>query len=95
MVKNDTEKVIKNLIHDESIIVWHDYAVNPEMIRFEVLAAILDGTPKEFHSYLYHVSNTKSAILFKEKLEAKALEGPVTPEFYYKIRANYQLLDND
>ena len=49
MVRNDTAKVFQSLFHSGSTVVWHDYAFNPEKIRFEVLAGILDGCPTEFH----------------------------------------------
>ncbi len=95
MVKNDTEKVFQHLIHDKSVVVWHDYAINPEKVRFEVLSAILDGTPRNYHPFLYHVANTKSAVLYKEKFESRILEEPVTPKSFYQIQAKYQMIDND
>src|SRR5690606_41176729 len=58
---SDTENVFKHLIHENSIIVWHDYAYNPEKVRFEVMQGILDGIPKKFHSNIYHVANTMCA----------------------------------
>lgn len=51
-VKNDTEQIFKHLVHDQSIIVWHDYAYNPEKLRPEILAAILDGTPDKYKKHL-------------------------------------------
>ena len=66
-VLNDTKKVFQHLIHDQSVVVWHDYAYHPEKVRFEVLSAILDGTPVEFHQHLYQVSNTMSAIFHQRK----------------------------
>jgi predicted O-methyltransferase YrrM len=64
-VKSDTEKVFKHLVHDKSIIVWHDYAYNPEKPRPEVLAAILDGVEIKNHKYLYHVANTLCAVFIR------------------------------
>lgn len=63
-VLNDTLKVISGLIHEKSIIVWHDYAYNPENIRYEVFAAILDGCGPQFYSNLYHIANTMCAIYY-------------------------------
>jgi predicted O-methyltransferase YrrM len=63
-VLNDTRKVIASLIHEKSVIVWHDYAYNPENVRHEVYAAILDGTAPGFRSNLYHVANTLCAIYY-------------------------------
>jgi predicted O-methyltransferase YrrM len=61
-VRNDTLKVVSHLIHEHSIIVWHDYAYNPEKVRYEVFAAILDGLPADYHQRLFHVANTICAI---------------------------------
>lgn len=63
-VLNDTRKVIADLIHEKSVIVWHDYAYNPEKVRYEVFAAILDGCGQDFHSNLYHVANTLCAVYY-------------------------------
>jgi predicted O-methyltransferase YrrM len=84
-VKSDTKKVFEHLIHEDSIVVWHDYGITPEDIRFEVFAAILDGTPQLYHDYLYHVAHTKSAIFYRHKMETSKLEHPVSPEFYYSV----------
>jgi len=66
-VKTDTRQVFKLLRNENSIIVWHDYARNPEQVRYEVLAGILDGCPAEFRNNLYHVSNTLCAVFTKKK----------------------------
>ena len=84
-VKNDTEKVFKNLIHDKTIVVWHDYAHSPETIRYEVLAGIVDGLPGDFRNNLYHVSNTLCAIFIREKIKSKMLQTPVKPNKKFRI----------
>ncbi len=66
-VKTDTSNVFKLLRNEHSIIVWHDYARNPEQIRYEVMAGILDGSPAEFRNRLFHVSNTLCAIYTQKK----------------------------
>ncbi len=66
-VKSDTQNVFKLLKNDKSIIVWHDYSFDPVTPRHSVIAAILDGVPKEEHQHLYHVSNTLCAIYLKDK----------------------------
>lgn len=84
-VKNDTEKVFAHLLHEESIVVWHDYAHNPEKIRFEVLAGILDALPKEKHKNLYHVGNTLTAIYTKKQLNTAPLDPPVKPKHVFQV----------
>lgn len=85
MVKHDTEQVFKHLVHDKSIVVWHDYAYNPEKIRYEVFKAILDGTPKEFHKNLYHPQNTMCAVFSRENYKTSTFESPKTPEFLFEV----------
>jgi predicted O-methyltransferase YrrM len=85
-VKNDTEKVFKHLIHDTSIIVWHDYAYNPEKLRPEVIVGILDGTPVEFRENLYSISNTMCAIFIRGQFETSNFETPITPNKIFKIK---------
>jgi len=79
-VKNDTEKIFKHLIHDDTIVVWHDYAYNPEAMRPEVFAGILDGLPENYRKNLYHVSNTMCAIYTKKKLRTTQFNSLSTPK---------------
>ncbi|MDR0792100.1 MAG: class I SAM-dependent methyltransferase [Chitinophagaceae bacterium] len=84
-VKSDTQKVFQYLLHENSIVVWHDYAYSPEEVRFEVFNAILDGVPKEYHSNLYHVANTLCAIFIKGNFKTETPTEPVLPNFTYHI----------
>ena len=84
-IKKDTTNILQNIIHDDSIIVWHDYAFSPEMIRYEVLAAILDSIPKEKHGYLYHVSNTMCAVYIPKKMDTYPLQQISTPRHTFSI----------
>lgn len=84
-VLQDTKNIMKYLVHEKSIIVWHDYGNTPEDIRFEVLAAILDGTRTEFHSRIFHVGHTKCAIMINRPLEYKKPSFPVVPEIYFEV----------
>lgn len=84
-VVSDTKKVFENLIHANSIVVWHDYAFNPEKVRFELMHAILDGVPKEFHSNLYHVANTMCAIFVKGSFESNYLQAYNNPIVTFKV----------
>ncbi len=85
MVKNDTEKVFGSLVHENSVVVWHDYAHNPEKIRYEVLRGIMDGTPSMFHQNLYHVANTLCAVFLPGNFQTKKFESPKTPEHLFEV----------
>jgi hypothetical protein len=83
VVKSDTEKVFEHLVHDESIVVWHDYGFQPDQVRFEVMAAILDGVGPERAGRIYHVAHTKSAIYTGKTLPSEPACFPAIPEEYF------------
>jgi predicted O-methyltransferase YrrM len=85
MVKHDTEKVFQHLVHEETVVVWHDYAYNPEKIRYEVFRAILDALPEELHHNLYHPQNTMCAIFTRKKYKTTNFESPKKPEFLFEV----------
>lgn len=85
MVRNDTEKVFANLLHAESVVVWHDYGYSPETVRYEVFSAILDGLPKEKHGRLYHVANTMCAVYLPKSMQTRAFESLQTPEILFEV----------
>lgn len=90
-VKADTIHAVDLLRDQHSIIVWHDYAMNPEMIRWSVFAGILDGLPQSMHHRLFHVSNTLCAIYLPESIQEIHVEGlkPLhiyeKPDHYFEI----------
>lgn len=86
MVKNDTQKVFEHLIHENSIVVWHDYAHTPEEVRGEVMAGIFEGVPEEERKHLYHVSNTMCAIYIKGDFETYTLEYPESPRKRFEVQ---------
>jgi hypothetical protein len=61
-ILNDTRKVFEYLVHDLSVVVWHDYTYFREQVRWEVLAGILDGTDPLIREQLFFVPRTKCAI---------------------------------
>lgn len=93
-VKSDTEKVFEHLIHENSIIVWHDYAFNPEKVRFEVMQGILDGMPKELHKNIYHVANTQCAIFIRGDFKSTKLEQYQNPKLIFEISLKSKLVDS-
>ncbi|HAF30462.1 MAG TPA: class I SAM-dependent methyltransferase [Bacteroidales bacterium] len=84
-VKNDTLRVFEHLVHENTIVVWHDYGFSPEKIRYEVLAAILDGLPEEKHKNLYSISNTLCAIYSPKKLNADFPMYPIIPKKKFRL----------
>lgn len=85
VVRRDTENVFRHLVHDRTVVVWHDYGFHPDRVRFEVMAGILDGAGEGRTGRIYHVAHTKCAIFTGEKLEADAADFPVIPEEYYRL----------
>ena len=85
-IKNDTEKIFTHLVHEKSIVVWHDYAWQPGNIRFETLAGILAGIPAKFRQNLYTVSNTLCAIYYPAGLEADEQKPVAFPENVFEVR---------
>jgi hypothetical protein len=86
VVKSDTEKVFRHLVHEESVVVWHDYGFHPDQVRFEVMAAILDGVGPERRGKVYHVAHTKSAIFTGKTHPSRPADFPVIPEEYYEVQ---------
>ena len=85
MVKNDTQKVFGNLVHENSVVVWHDYARNPETIRYEVLAGILQGCPASCHGHIFHIAHTLCAVYLPGKSGGECLDIPVEPGGSFKV----------
>jgi predicted O-methyltransferase YrrM len=82
-LKSDTEMVFKYLVHENSIVVWHDYGFHPDTIRYEVMAAILDGVGSERADRIYHVAHTKTAIWTGKSIPSTPADFPVVPKEYY------------
>ncbi|MEA3463010.1 MAG: class I SAM-dependent methyltransferase [Bacteroidota bacterium] len=83
VVKSDTENIFRHLVHEKSIVVWHDYGFHPDQVRYEVMSAILDGVGPERADRIYHVAHTKSAIFTGEKMPSGPADFPVVPESYF------------
>lgn len=85
MVLSDTKKVFEHLLHENSIVVWHDYAYSPQKIRYEVFQAILDAVGKENHQYLYHPKNTMCAVFTKDQLKTTAFDDMEFPNKIFNL----------
>lgn len=84
-VVTDTKNVFKLLKNENSIIVWHDYGFDPDKVRHEVLSAILEGTPKEYHKNLYHVSNTMCAVFMRGNFNTRITQRHEYPNKIFKV----------
>jgi predicted O-methyltransferase YrrM len=82
-IKSDTINVFRHLVHEKSIVVWHDYGFHPDRVRFEVMAAILDGIGPQRRDLVYHVAHTKCAIYTGKKLGSVPADFPHIPESYF------------
>ncbi len=87
MVKKDTESVFRHLVHDNSMVVWHDYGFSPEKIRNEVYAGILAGLPASKRGSLYHVSNTKCAVYLPGNWKTHEFITPQEPDYTFTVQA--------
>jgi predicted O-methyltransferase YrrM len=85
MVRNDTEKVFSHLADENSVVVWHDYASNPETVRYEVLAGILHGCPKSIHQHIFHIANTLCAVYLPGNTGGRNLDAPVEPSGSFRV----------
>ena len=84
-VRKDTETAFGLLKSDRSIIVWHDYGLDPETIRWDVMGAILDGTPEGKRKHIYHVSNTLCAVYLPDDFATHQLVPYEKPQKYFEI----------
>jgi hypothetical protein len=85
-VKSDTQNVFRLLRDENSIIVWHDYAIQYEHIDWNVFAGILDGAPPEKRGQIYHVANTLCAIYTSKPVKAFRRVYPAVPDKEFSIR---------
>jgi predicted O-methyltransferase YrrM len=84
-IVSDTRNVFNHLAHEETVVVWHDYGFHPDRVRFEVMAAILEGAGPDRAGMICHVAHTKCAIFTGKRLEARQPEFPVLPEESYEL----------
>ena len=84
-VLKDTETAFSLLKDEKSIIVWHDYTVGPEIIRYEVFRGIWEGTPEEKRKHLYKVANTQCAVYYPYEVKSKLVDYPQKPEVNFEV----------
>jgi predicted O-methyltransferase YrrM len=79
-VLSDTRNAFDHLAHQGTVVVWHDYGYHPDRVRFEVMAAILDGAGPERAGRIYHVAHTKCAVYTGQEYPSRPAEFPMLPE---------------
>jgi predicted O-methyltransferase YrrM len=94
-IVSDTKNMLEIMCHDDTIIVWHDYAYTPEIIRYETLAAILDACPDRLHRQLYHVENTICAILYRKEIESAPFVKYAPPKHIFHVNFQIEQLKPD
>jgi len=94
-VKKDTQTAFSIIKSDESIIVWHDYAVSPETIRWDVMNGILDGCPLEKRNHIFHISNTLCAVYIKDKFVVENLKQYALPNKKFKVTVEMKEVGSD
>jgi len=85
-VRSDTVNLFTHLVHEKSVVVWHDYGFHPDQVRYEVMAAILDGIGPERAGMVYHVAHTKCAIYTGRTLSSSPADFPAEPGSYFSTR---------
>ncbi len=86
-VVSDTRNAFKLLRDEKSVLVWHDCMVMYEQPRWDVMAAILDGTPKERRASVFHISNTLCAVCLpiNHRLESSVSQFPARPNKCFSV----------
>jgi predicted O-methyltransferase YrrM len=84
-IAKDTQNAFRLLKDDNSVIVWHDYGLGTETTRFNVLAGILDGCPKENIKHLYRVSHTLCAIYTRKEFKASYVKPNSKPGVSFEV----------
>jgi hypothetical protein len=94
-VKSDTQKVFSLLKNEQSIIVWHDYAMEYEVVNWEVFLGIMEGAPKEARSKIYHIANSLCAIYTNEKLKTYPSVFPNYPTKKFTVRIKAEKINSN
>ena len=82
-IVSDTRNIFRHLVHDHSIVIWHDYGFHPDKIRYEVMAAILDGAGPDRADHIYHVAHTKCAFYSGKAFSSTPAKFPTDPVNYF------------
>jgi predicted O-methyltransferase YrrM len=93
-IVKDTRNMLQYLCHDETIIVWHDYAYTPESVRYETMAAVLDACPASLHPFLYYVRNTNCVLLYRKKISSFPFKKFARPDYSFTVQIKISPVDS-
>ncbi|MFY0686968.1 MAG: class I SAM-dependent methyltransferase [Cyclobacteriaceae bacterium] len=85
-IQSDTQIVFEHLIHDQSIVVWHDYTSNYLNLDWEVLLGVLKGMDEQLIQQLVHVRNTNCLIYWPGVIDVVNEKNPFRPIDTYQIK---------
>lgn len=94
-VKKDTMNAFKLLKDEKSAIVWHDYGIGTEAVRWSVLAGLLDGCPKDRIDSIFHVSNTLCAVYMKGNFKTTYPRPYAIPTKKFRVKICSEKLTNN
>ncbi|MDX2190182.1 MAG: class I SAM-dependent methyltransferase [Bacteroidota bacterium] len=85
-VVSDARNAFTLLKNEKSIIVFHDYGMSTEKIRWEVFAGILEACPTDKRHRLFHISNTLCAVYLPEgNYPTRTIGFPEMPNKKFRI----------
>ena len=84
-IASDTANAFKLLKDENSVIVWHDYGIGTETVRWNVLAGILEGCPADKRNKLYHASNTICAFFTNREMPSSIVKPNQAPNKYFSV----------
>jgi predicted O-methyltransferase YrrM len=86
-VRDDTRAAFSVLRNENSVIVWHDYALTPESVNWPTLEGIRKGLPPDKLDSVFHISNTLCAAFFgNTPFAARPVPFPQMPDKTFDIR---------
>jgi predicted O-methyltransferase YrrM len=84
-VERDTKRFWPVRREDTSVVVWHDAFSSPLKPRWEVLAGIVAGVPKDSHANLVHVSNTQCMVCLPEAATLPDVKRSYDPRIVFGV----------
>ena len=94
-IRDDTRAAFSVLRNENSVIVWHDYALTPESVNWPTLEGIRQGLPPDKLDSVFHISNTLcAAFLGNVPFAAKPVAFPQMPDKTFNIRLSGRRIES-